>query len=141
MARKKVVIVIVEGVSDEIALEGSLRNLYKNKEVKFSIVRSDITSDKNSKNIKKEVAELVKFEMEKKFLKKENILRVIHITDMDGAYISEDAIIELEKTQGFKYSETQIVASSKKKVIERNKKKSENLNVLSSVSKINACYF
>ena len=65
MARKKVVIVIVEGISDEMALEGSLRNLYKSKEVRFKVVRSDITSDRNSSsnNIRAKVAELIKSEM------------------------------------------------------------------------------
>lgn len=139
MARKKVVMVIVEGISDEIALEGSLRNIYRDREVRFKVVRSDITSDKesNARNIKIKVADLIKAEMSRSSLDREDILKVIHIVDMDGAYISKDAIIESEACHGFNYSETQITASNREKVIERNEKKSENLNVLSCIYKIN----
>lgn len=54
MPRKKVVMVIVEGISDEIALEGSLRNIYQDREVRFKVVRSDITSDRESNGNRKE---------------------------------------------------------------------------------------
>lgn len=139
MARKKVVIVIVEGISDEMALEGSLRNLYRSKEVRFKVVRSDITSDRNSSsnNIKAKVAELIKSEMSRFSLDREDILKVIHIVDMDGAYINEDAIKESSEIQEFKYTETHILAPSIEKVVERNERKAKNLNVLSCLNKIN----
>ncbi|MGL5049457.1 MAG: hypothetical protein ACRC6E_02330 [Fusobacteriaceae bacterium] len=139
MAKKKVVMVIVEGISDEIALEGSLRNIYQGKEVKFKVVRSDITSDRDStgRNIKIKVSELIKSEMSRSSLEREDILKVIHIIDMDGAYISENAIEESLECQGFKYSETKIIAKDKDRVIERNKRKSKNINILSCLDKIN----
>lgn len=139
MARKKVVIVIVEGISDEMALEGSLRNLYKSEEVRFKVVRSDITSDRNSSsnNIKAKVAELIKSEMSRFSLDREDILKVIHIVDMDGAYINEDAIKESAKIQEFKYTENYILAPRVEKVVERNERKAKNLNVLSCLNKIN----
>lgn len=139
MARKKVVMVIVEGISDEIALEGSLRNIYQDREVRFKVVRSDITSDRdsNSRNIKIKVADLIKSEMSRSSLDREDILKVVHIVDMDGAYISKDSIIESENCEGFNYSETGITATDKEKVIERNERKAKNLNILSCLQKIN----
>lgn len=139
MARKKVVIVIVEGLSDEMALEGSLRNLYKDKQVRFKVVRSDITSDRNSSsnNIKVKVAELIKSEMSKFSLDREDILKVIHIVDMDGAYINENVINESSEVEEFKYNETYILAPCKEKVIERNERKAKNLNTLSCLNKVN----
>lgn len=139
MAKKKVVMVIVEGISDEIALEGSLRNIYQEKEIKFKVVRSDITSDRDStaRNIKIKVSELIKSEMSRSSLEREDVLKVIHIVDMDGAYINENAIEESLECQGFKYSDTKIIAKDKNRVIERNKRKSQNINILSCLGKIN----
>ena len=48
MNEKKVVAVIVEGASDEIALGGILNEYFASEEVKFAVVRGDITSDRNT---------------------------------------------------------------------------------------------
>ena len=46
--RKEAVIVIVEGYSDRDALDGILRQLYKNKNHAFAFAMGDITSDEDS---------------------------------------------------------------------------------------------
>ena len=138
MAKKKVILFIVEGISDELALEGSLRNIYKPNEIKFCIVRSDITTKigVNKNNIKNKITELIKNELERAPYVKKDILKIIHFTDMDGAYIDKSAIVEDLNCVKFTYSETNICACSKDKVIERNFKKSENLDALSTMTKV-----
>lgn len=144
MARKKVVIVIVEGVSDVIALEGSLRNIYKREEVRFKIINSDITSDIRSKsyNIQAKIMKLIKAEMMKLSLGTKDIVEIIHLVDMDGVYISKDAIHESHEHKGFRYNETEIITSDKHETIKRNERKSQNLDILSSIYKIsNSLYY
>lgn len=45
MNEKKVVVVIVEGPSDENALGEILKEFFSSKEVQFAVVHGDITSD------------------------------------------------------------------------------------------------
>lgn len=138
MARKKIVLFILEGTSDEIALEGSLRNIYKPNEIKFCIVKTDITTKNKvtKNNIKNKLIGIIKTELGRSPYKISDILKVIHLTDMDGAYIDEDSIIEDRSCNRFIYSETNIRAKSKVNVIGRNKRKRENLEVLISLNSI-----
>jgi len=138
LARKKIVLIILEGTSDEIALEGSLRNIYKPNEIKFCIVKTDITTKNKvtKNNIKNKLIEIIKTELGRSPYKISDILKVIHLTDMDGAYVDEDSIIEDKSCNRFIYSETNIRAKSKVNVIGRNKIKSENLEVLLGLNTI-----
>ena len=57
--QKKILLFIVEGPTDEISLGLILSKLFDNEDVKFKVVRGDITSDRgsNSQNIIKKVLE------------------------------------------------------------------------------------
>lgn len=46
---KKVILFLVEGITDKVSLEGVLSELIETKEVAFQITQGDVTSDKNSK--------------------------------------------------------------------------------------------
>ena len=48
MSEKKVVVVIVEGPSDENAIGGVLKEFFSSEEVQFAVVHGDITSDYNT---------------------------------------------------------------------------------------------
>lgn len=138
MGMKKVVVIIVEGISDEIALEGVLRKIYSTDEVRYRIVGSDITStfDNRRNNIKSKVTEQIKAAINRLSIDKEDILKVIHIVDMDGAYIDENHIRENKLIDGFRYYQNRIEAKNIDEVIDRNKRKTENLNVLSELKKV-----
>ena len=45
MSEKKVVVVIVEGPSDENAIGGILKDYFSSEEVQFAVVHGDITSN------------------------------------------------------------------------------------------------
>lgn len=46
MSEKKVIVVIVEGPSDENAIGSILKEYFSSEEVQFAVVHGDITSDK-----------------------------------------------------------------------------------------------
>lgn len=74
--RRKVVLVIVEGPSDETALGLSLEALFDPEEVRIKVVHGDIASDagSNSSNIVSSVGNLVKGWASKYGLKRQDIL-------------------------------------------------------------------
>lgn len=133
--RRKIVLVIVEGSSDETALGQAFEALFDPDNVRIKVVHGDITADfgSNPSNIVASVGNLVKNWAIKYGLKHRDFLRVIHITDTDGAYIPDENVIENDDHRGRpEYAEANIVASPKSKVRERNARKRACLNRLSS---------
>ena len=96
LARKKIVFIIVEGPSDDEALGIFFTRLFAKQSVHVAITHGDITSDdKNSpKNIVSKICNVVKEYSDKNHFTKKDFLEVIHIIDTDGAYISDDYIVE-----------------------------------------------
>ena len=108
MAKKrKVMLFLVEGKSEREALEILISNIIKNELVVFQVMEGDITSDKNStpQNIKKIINEKVKFYMTESKVKKSDILSIIHLMDIDGAYIKDEnyMVEDNQVKKGFKY--------------------------------------
>lgn len=137
MPRKKIVFVIVEGVSDEEALGVLLNRFYDSKVVHVHVMHCDITTELGvtSGNIVAKIGDLVK-NYAKRMFKSEDFCQIIHITDMDGAFIPDDAVVEeLAATKPI-YSVAEIRTQRKKEIENRNRRKRENLSRLSSTSKI-----
>lgn len=134
--RRKVVLVIVEGPSDETALGQTFAAFFNPNEVIVKVMHGDITADiaSNPSNIASYVGNLVKSWASKYGLKRSDFLRVIHITDTDGTYIPDANVIEdVNHSDSPEYNETNIVASPESKIRERNARKKLNLNKLSSI--------
>lgn len=138
LARKKIVFVIVEGPSDEEALGVILSRYFCDDEVYVEIMYSDVTTKKGitSTNILKEIANVVKEYAERNHFKPLHFKRIIHIVDTDGAFCSEDAIIEDLSVNNFMYYETEIRTSNKENAILRNEQKSQNLRKISRTESI-----
>ncbi|MET3195265.1 hypothetical protein [Bacillus sp. OAE603] len=137
MKTKKVILFIVEGISDQTSLGLILSKLIKNENVRFHIVNGDITSDRNTtvtNAINKVNSEISSF-LSRNYLKKTDILQVIHLVDTDGAFVQENYIQE-EDVEGFIYSTEFIKARRIENVLQRNKKKSAIINRLWSCSEI-----
>lgn len=138
MARKKVVLFIVEGITDQESLELLLEEFIQdNNQVIFEVVDGDITSsnDVNKKNIKSKITEIIKGGGKRKF-KPSDYLEVIHLVDMDAVFISEDNIYKDQSIDRFIYKENGIYARNVESVIKRNNKKKGVLNVLLSTNKV-----
>ena len=138
MKTKKVILFIVEGVTDKTSLGGIIDKLVSSNLVRFYITGGDITSDRfsNSANAVSKVNDHVKNFLGREIgLKKGDIIQIVHLIDMDGAYIGSDQI-QVEDIEGFAYSETAITASSIERVNERNNRKQQVINRLSLCPKI-----
>lgn len=125
MARKKVVLFIVEGITDQESLELLLEEFIQdNNQVIFEVVDGDITSsnDVDKKNIKSKITEIIKGGGKRKF-KPNDYLEVIHLVDMDAVFISEDNIYKDQSIDRFIYKEDGIYARNIETVIKRNNKK------------------
>ena len=130
MAEKKVVAVIVEGQSDENALGEILKDYFSSEEVQFVVTHGDITSDINTTpaNVLKKINELVDRIRETYGYEWKDFLRIIHISDTDGAYVKD--CIETGDNETIQYYENKIVCSDIKKVVDRNTRKSSVMDKL-----------
>ncbi|OUQ55073.1 hypothetical protein B5E58_12895 [Tyzzerella sp. An114] len=138
MARKKIVFIIVEGPSDYDALGVIFSRLYNKNEVYVEITHGDITSDLDSQktNIVIKIANLVKKYAKSNHYKNSDFQEIIHLIDMDGTYVSDDIIHEdLSRDKPF-YTLTGIYTSKRIQLIERNRRKADNINRICFESKI-----
>lgn len=133
LARKKIVFIIVEGPSDQDALELLLNNIFDSNRVFVHVTYGDITSrtGNNTSNILKKVTEEIIGYARNNHFDKVHFQQVIHIIDMDGAYVSEDCIIEDKTVEKAIYSPDSIKTRNKQSIIERNLVKSKNIDKLS----------
>ena len=133
MKTKKVILFIVEGVTDKTALGGIIDKIISSNMVKFYISGGDITSDNSCKasNALEKVNDHVKrFLDNQPGINRSDLLKVVHLIDMDGAYIGEEQI-QIADVDGFLYSEEAITANSIGRVTNRNNRKQKVVNRLS----------
>lgn len=135
---RKAVVFIVEGNSDKKALEKIFQKIYKQKNIVFKFMGGDITSDEalNRLNVCDTIYQKVDQYIKDKKLKKSDIWQIVHIFDTDGTYVPEDAVQEGESAK-FVYSTSKIFCKNVDKVLDRNKRKSEMMDYLLSLDKIN----
>lgn len=138
MKRKKVVLVIVEGPSDEEALGAVLSKYFDTNEVRLYVCRGDITTEKGNKcsNIISKVNECVKQHMALYSLRRTDYKEIIQVADMDGAFVPDSAIVEDENAYKPIYSEKEIRTNHPEGIMKRNEQKRENMNRLITTSAI-----
>lgn len=138
VARKKIIFIIVEGPSDDTALGLLFSRFYKDKKVHIEILHRDITTQNgiNPTNILRTVGSEIKKYAEANHYDKSLFQEIIHITDTDGAFISNESVIQDDTIDILKYSVTEIRTPSKSNIEKRNLQKSANLNKLSSCNSI-----
>lgn len=130
---KKIVLVIVEGQTDADALQMCLRDVFAGDEVAVEITRGDVTTEigVDRSNIRSHVGEVVKRYLTRNhFIRKGDLLRVIHLVDTDGAFVSMSVVTEDKALQGTVYSEDGISTHWKKGIEARNHQKSKVLQAL-----------
>ncbi|HHQ4319506.1 hypothetical protein ACSW83_02295 [Clostridium perfringens] len=132
---KKVVVFIVEGYSDKEALYGILSELYEEKRFVFSVVNGDITSENSTKpnTIRNKIGECIRAAMNKDKFRRENIGMIIHLVDIDGVYIPNDNVVN-NNTVELVYNVDNIETNDVNSIIDRNAKKSQILNCLSTMT-------
>jgi len=138
VARKKIVFVIVEGPTDNDALGLVFEHFFKDKEVYVHIVHGDITTRTgiNNANILKAVVEEIKGYASNMHLTSKDFQEIIHIVDMDGAFVDNTKVVEDITKEEVYYSETEIRTKDKLGIENRNMQKRENLNKMTAKNKI-----
>ena len=138
MARRKVVLLIVEGPSDETALDFLFQYFYDPSKVYVRALHKDITSEtgNTNANIVKKVCEEIKNFMRTYPVKKSDFLEIIHVVDTDGAFVDNSKIITDTSAIKVNYTSTEIRTSNREAIILRNAQKSRNLNILYGTQQI-----
>lgn len=138
---KKVLLFLVEGLSDKDALEPILSELVDNTRVYFEVLHSDLSSDNSvqmrSFNMKQRITTVVKSFLEKnRGINKSNIEKVIFLTDTDGCYIDESSIKYSSTDKNFRYEDDGIYTDRPEDAIKRNQIKARNLDAINSTAKV-----
>lgn len=138
VARKKIVFVIVEGPSDDEALSVLLEKIYDKSNVYVYITHGDITTepDADPSTILKKIGNLIDGYAKSTHLQKLHFQEIVHILDMDGAYIPEDNVAEDPSAEKTLYSLTKISTNSVEKIKSRNLKKRKCLDRISNTEKV-----
>lgn len=135
----KIVLFLVEGSTDKRSIGLTLTRLLK--AVKIHIIKTDLTSDKNNTvdNIESAIFEHIGFFLaEQPQFSYDDISCVIQLTDTDGAFIDNSAIIQDDSCDIFTYDDAHIRAKSIESVVERNERKSGIIRYLSTKKEIRA---
>lgn len=138
MARKKIIFVIVEGPSDDEALGAILTRLYDKNVVHVEITHGDITSNLSvtSGNIASKTGNIVRSYARSNHYKASDFQKVIHLIDMDGAYVPDDAIVLDTASKKPFYTTSEIHTAKPETLILRNKRKRENINRICFMNKV-----
>ncbi len=135
---KKVLLVIVEGQTEQIILEDFLDEHFADSTIRFDVQREDILTKWDAKkripNIKNSVSRVIHNYLEKyKFLAKD-LSAVIHITDADGCFIAPEFVkINADIEQNLYYTEDAIFVKTerrKEQIEQRNEMKANNVKIL-----------
>lgn len=137
MARK-IVFVIVEGPSDDAALNLLFNKLYDKNLVRIEIFHGDITTKDRAgaENIVGRIGDLVKHYAAANHFTRQNFQEVIHIVDTDGAFIPESAVVEDITCNAPVYSLTDIRTARPSMIRQRNREKRDVLSRLISLKKV-----
>ena len=151
--KRKVVLFLVEGQSEINALKPVISALYDSIDPAIEVffptivedgrdMRGDITS---KIGISPKVIEgciyklFLKTFFDKEKLYPKDITEIIQIVDLDGAYIPDEQVVFGDNPTGEDkpyYGDNTIVTTDVESIVQRNKRKRENLDYLSSLSEI-----
>jgi hypothetical protein len=100
------VFVIVEGPSDAQALEVLLNLIYDKNSVYLEITHGDVTTakDAGSSTILSMLGGILETYMKANHLAKSHFQEIVHIVDMDGAYVPDSVIMKDETAHKTIYS-------------------------------------
>lgn len=134
---KKVIIFIVEGPSDEGAIGTAIKEYFAREEVKFYVVHGDITvRDRvDHSTILKRISSCIDEVQRKYRYENGDILRIVHLTDLDGVFVSDEAICKKEDGPT-EYYPDHIATTDVEALERRNRTKAGLLYKLSSTGRI-----
>lgn len=134
---RKVILLLVEGITDKVCLEAILPAFIENEEITFQITCGDVTTEDgvDAQNIVKQVNAHIQNHLTSNHFKKSDIAQIIHLIDTDGAFIADDSIVYAD-VEHIQYYPDRIESKNVNAIKIRNHIKVSALNKLSSKSKI-----
>lgn len=142
MAKKKVVLFIVEGTTDEDFLGFVLENLIDKRIIHYEVYRGDITAeiDFQENNIKTRINGCVKnFLAREDYLQEKDIEKVVLVSDLDGCFIPAKPEWVREcpgEVQRNEYYSDCIKTVNREEQIGTMHRKSRNLRIASTMKKV-----
>lgn len=142
---KKILLFIVEGLSDKDALEPILSEIIDNNNIHFEVLHHDLTSEFNSGTLTQNKRQILLEKITKviksylivnRGINKKDIKKVIILTDTDGCFIPSSNVYFSENDMDFRYEDNGIFSDRPDNVRERNILKSNNLNIAFSTPKV-----
>lgn len=142
MSEKKVIVVIVEGPSDESAIGSILKEYFSSEEVQFAVTHGDITSDDGTtvNNVISKICKCIDVIRKRYGYEWKHFIKIIHIADTDGAF-TRGCVQEVKDKLEIQYYEDHMETSNVEAAERRNKHKSEIMYKLYSTGKIHNVYY
>lgn len=130
-AKRKIVFIIVEGVSDQTALAAIISKIINTEQVIVEFANGDITSDYgvNTSNIVSKIGNFINDYRKTYFYKPSDFTEVIHIIDTDGAFINEEKVLHAN-TDEIVYNVDSMATSNVNETVKRNNHKVSNIQRL-----------
>jgi predicted XRE-type DNA-binding protein len=134
---KKIVLVIVEGITDKVALEGVVSQLLDDRDVRFEMTNGDVTSDAETtvQNIKEKLVAVIRSYLSQSHLKASDIVHVVHLIDTDGSFVADEKVIYCSDKR-LRYTSEEIETWDVPGILDRNRRKTTIVSKLSSMPQI-----
>lgn len=134
---KRVILFIVEGPTDADTLSPVLKKIFKPGDIHFHVVHGDITTVKKSSfdAVRKRLLSQLTDEMKRYRFTKKDVVRIIHIVDTDGAFVSMDNVV-FRDIHHIEYGKNHIYTDNPVSIIGRNRQKSMALRELSGTNQV-----
>ena len=132
--KKGVVLFIVEGISDKIALGLLLSRLVCSDNTQFAVMHGDCLN----RSVERAVAaivECVKATMQKYSYKRSDFVQIIHIVDTDGSFIPDNKVIGRQKS-GVEYFTDKIETGELSETLSRHHRRRAAAEYLSKTDRI-----
>lgn len=138
MKTRKIILFIVEGVTDKISLGEVIDSFIDDYEVRFHVVNGDLTTNwgNSPKNIINKVNNHINKFLSLHGFKKTDLYQVVQIADTDACFVAEK-YLQQAHVEKIYYEEDKVLVVNKDRIVQRNKTKSGNLMKLSSIKTIN----
>lgn len=138
VSEKEVVVFIVEGPSDEAALGTIMKEYFSTNEVQFVVIHGDITLKDyvSADSILIKINEQIERVKSKYRYHQDDFIKIIHLADTDGVYISDEDIKKAD-VEEIQYYEDHIDAHNVNAIIDRNKRRGSILYKLRKTGKVN----
>lgn len=140
MFEKKVLLFIVEGTSDKISFQSILENFFEKFYVKVAVMYCDITIKDFPvpAEMKKIMSDrLNEFCKREKIHFPDDIIKIIHLIDTDGAFI-QDNCIQSKNNGDIEYTINSIITKNPEFIKKRNKTKCAIVNKLATMGTLNS---